>query len=83
MEKMGDLLFFKERMLIINPRKMRNNLTKLYNQIFSVMYRINRSNLKISSLKQSLYKHSSLEDIKIYIEVKTQIREKTEIVCLY
>ena len=86
MEKMGDLLFFKERMrfIILTRRKIRTDLTKLYNQIFSVMYRINRSNSEDILSQNKVYINTVLleEALEIFIDVKNSIGGKSLGGCL-
>ena len=83
---MGDLLFFKERMrfIILTRRKMRTDLTKLYNQIFSVMYRINRSNSEDILSQNKVYINTVLleEALEIFIDVKNSIGGKSLGGCL-
>ena len=58
---------------------MRSDLTKLYNQIFSVMYRINRSNSEDILSQNKVYINTVLleEALEIFIDVNNSIGEKS------
>ena len=81
MEKMGDLIFFKDRIrfILLTRRKIRKNLTRLYHLIFSVMYRINRSNCEDILSQNKVYINTVLleEALDIYSDIRSTISQKT------
>ena len=78
---MGDLIFFKDRIrfILLTRRKIRKNLTRLYHLIFSVMYRINRSNCEDILSQNKVYINTVLleEALDIYSDIHNTISQKT------